>query len=218
MYKEEADDPVINALVSSLKNTIDANQNKRAGGFSKENTEMTEAILKYKNEHPEATQREISNAVGCSVGKVNKALANSNFNTNDNSNLNNNSVNLNMNDVQNYTPKSAYAEKAAVAEGDFICEKRRLEELQEEELDSLLKDLRIGRGGGMTYSVLYKKYNLYDGSLSKDTINDIKRIKDDLETQEYFRKQREAADRTMKHFVDLFSNEYDEEGEDTDED
>ena len=70
-----------NMLMCGLKNTIDANQERRAQGFNRENTDQTDAILKYVELHPDATQREIANATNCSIGKVNKVLSN---NSNDN--------------------------------------------------------------------------------------------------------------------------------------
>ena len=105
LYQKESEDELSNLLVSGLKNTIDANQKKRASAFeSKENKRITESVLKFKAENPNATQREIASAVGCSLGKVNTALAKSNnantnnyTNRNSNSNNNTNSMNVNMN-------------------------------------------------------------------------------------------------------------------------
>lgn len=61
----------------TTKTTIDKSIERRSNSFSKENTEQTEKIMKYKEEHPDATQREISEATGISVGKVNKVLKSS---------------------------------------------------------------------------------------------------------------------------------------------
>lgn len=46
----------------------------RRRGFGSENIEQTNAIKAYILDHPEATQREVANFVGCSLWKVNKVL------------------------------------------------------------------------------------------------------------------------------------------------
>ena len=46
----------------------------RRRGFGAENTAQTESIKEYYQNHPEATQREIAEAVGCSLGKVGKVI------------------------------------------------------------------------------------------------------------------------------------------------
>ena len=58
----------------TTKTTIEKSIERRSNSFSKENTEQTNKILKYKEENPNATQREIADATGISVGKVNKVL------------------------------------------------------------------------------------------------------------------------------------------------
>ena len=61
----------------TTKQTIDRSINRRASGFSRENTDQTEKIMRYKEEHPDATQREIAEATNTSLGKVNKVLKDS---------------------------------------------------------------------------------------------------------------------------------------------
>lgn len=193
LYKEEAEDPMINALVSPLKNTIDANQDKRSNGFGRENKEMTEAIIRYKDEHPEATQREIADAVACSVGKVNKVLSsntNSNINDNNNTNLNSNTMNVNVNTIHN-SKESANA----------LVKKRNLEDLEDKDLEDLLKDLRLGKKSGMTYAVMYKKYNLANGVLSKESQEKIKEIQKERKEERYFQEQEDAIKR-----LNLYAN------------
>ena len=65
---------------STIKEKIDASQEHRSRGFIKEDTEITQKIIDYKNNNPESTQRDIADAVGCSLGKVNKVLK-SNYST-----------------------------------------------------------------------------------------------------------------------------------------
>lgn len=48
--------------------------NNRRRGFGTENVEQTQAIQCYYIDHPEATQRAIAEAVGCSSGKVNTVV------------------------------------------------------------------------------------------------------------------------------------------------
>lgn len=48
--------------------------NNRRRGFGAEDVALSDAIRKYHAEYPEASQRAIAEAVGCSVGKVNKTL------------------------------------------------------------------------------------------------------------------------------------------------
>lgn len=128
LYQEESNNPMIKMLIAGLKNTIDAGQEKRAKCFNGEDTELTTKIIEYKNANPDASQRNIADACGCSVGKVNKVLnsnnnLNNNSNSNSNSNSNNNSVNVNVNTTEEE-------------------EKRGLEDLTEEELESISDDYR----------------------------------------------------------------------------
>jgi len=124
LYQKEHENPMVRMLYIGLKDTIDANQNRREKGFSKADIETTKQILQYRADHPSATQRDIAKALDCSLGKVNSALKSNNANVNDNSNsnlnTNNNGVNVNMN-----TSPSQY---------------RALEELTDEELNSIKKD------------------------------------------------------------------------------
>jgi hypothetical protein len=102
-YEIEPTDPFVQMMLMSIREQIDASQNRRAGGFNRENTAQTKAILDYYKEHPDASQDAISKALGISKGKVNKVLkdlpkdnrdidnGNSNNNDNNNSNINNNS-------------------------------------------------------------------------------------------------------------------------------
>ena len=166
LYGIESSEPIIKMLVCGLKNTIDANQAKRAQGFSREDTEKTKAILNYKAEHPEATQRTIANAVHCSLGKVNSVLTdNNNDNIYTNTNPNSNSVNMNVN-TNNVCSHETLSK-----------EQRRLEELSDIELDGLKADLIAGKKAGKTYPVLYKEYHLTNGSLSANTLAEINEIK-----------------------------------------
>jgi len=158
LYSKESDDPTTQMLVCGLKNTIDANQAKRARGFTKENKEQTEAIKKYKEEHPEATQREIAEKVGCSAGKVNKALSNNNLNTNSNTNTNLNSANVNMNTIS----PSQFVNASRM---------RRLEDLTDDELDSIRRDYKRGISYNETKARL--GLNCY---ISKETHKEVEEI------------------------------------------
>ena len=151
LYQEESDNPIIKMLVSGLKNTIDAGQTKRARGFNGENKEKTEAILKYKQEHSDASQREIANACGCSIGKVNKVInsnLNSNNNINNNSNSNINSVNVNVNTEEKKKENP----------------KRKIDDLEDHECEDIYKRIKNHE----SYISISNRYNLEPGSITKD--------------------------------------------------
>lgn len=74
LYKQEPTNPISCMFIAGLKNAIDAGQEKRARGFAQENTEQTAAIKEYKRQHPDASYRQIAEAVGCSKSKVGKVL------------------------------------------------------------------------------------------------------------------------------------------------
>ena len=198
LYQKESEDPLIKMLVAGLKNTIDAGQEKRKKGFpSKENKETEEAILKCKAENPKATQREIANIVGCSLGKVNKVLnANltTNNNVNDNSNTTSNSMNMNVNKVHDSSSE-------IVITGDESRGKKRiLTDLEDEELESLVRDLKAGVKAGKTYPVLYKEYNLENAVLSKNTINEIQDILKTREEQVLLLKREQLKKQIEREF------------------
>lgn len=72
LYQKESENPMIKMLVSGLKNVIDAGQEKRARAFG--NSEIYEEIIQYKKDHPDASLREIGEALGCSKNTVDRAL------------------------------------------------------------------------------------------------------------------------------------------------
>lgn len=74
LYEEEPTDSMVQLFVEGLKGQIDGSQNRRARGFSSENIEQTKLIIKYHEEHPDASQNEISKVLGISKGKVNKVM------------------------------------------------------------------------------------------------------------------------------------------------
>lgn len=180
LYEETPVDPIIRIFITGLMNTIDANQEKRKRGFDKEDTELTQNIIDYKNQNPDSTQREIAEACKCSPAKVNKVLKNSNYpnsnpNANDNSNLNINTVNVNTN-----TFSCCETEKE---------EKKELEDLTDKELNELLQEYKKKT----PYVQLYKKYHLKDNLLDKklpeiiDKINRNRKAQKEIEdTAEMF--------------------------------
>lgn len=68
-------EPVLSGIRKILwpttKTTVDSSIKRRRSGFG-EDTDKSEEILQYKRDNPDATQRGIADAVGCSLGKVNK--------------------------------------------------------------------------------------------------------------------------------------------------
>ena len=74
LRQEESEDAVVQLLVEGLKGQMDSSQNRRSRGFGGENIEQTKQIITYYEEHPNASQNEISKELGISKGKVNKVL------------------------------------------------------------------------------------------------------------------------------------------------
>lgn len=164
LYKVTPADPQINMLITGLKDTIDAGQSKREKAFRGEDIELTRKILSYIEEYPEASEREIAKALECSNGKVNKVKQKygiSNKNNNFNPNLNSNNNTMSMSGSKNATPS--------------LQRKRLLEDLSEEELESLLKKFKKR----VKYQELYEEYNLASGCLNKDLELSVQRIKDE---------------------------------------
>ena len=58
---------------NTIKEKIDASQKNRSKGF-REDTVMTQKVIDYKQQNPEASVRDVAKAVGCSIGKVSKSL------------------------------------------------------------------------------------------------------------------------------------------------
>ena len=85
---------------NTIKEKIDASQKNRSKGF-REDTGMTQKVIDYKQQNPEASVRDVAKAVGCSIGKVSKSLnstpistsTTTNTTTNTNTTMNVNSVN-----------------------------------------------------------------------------------------------------------------------------
>lgn len=100
--------PPVKYFWNTIKEKIDASQEHRSRGFSKVDTETSDKIISYKNEHPESSQREIADAIGCSLGKVNKTLKNEASANNTNTSIITNTItttsttmNVNMNTEDN---------------------------------------------------------------------------------------------------------------------
>lgn len=81
---------------NSIKEKIDSSQKNRSKGF-REDTDLSQKILDYKATNPTASQRNIAEAVNCSVGKVNKVLNTSTDNNNNTSTTTNTNTNTTMN-------------------------------------------------------------------------------------------------------------------------
>ena len=83
---------------NTIKEKIDASQKNRSKGF-REDTGMTQKVIDYKQQNPEASVRDVAKAVGCSIGKVSKSLnstpisTSTTTNTTTNTTMNVNSVN-----------------------------------------------------------------------------------------------------------------------------
>lgn len=106
----------------TTKTTIDKSIERREKGFRRENIEQTEAILKYKTENPDATQREIGLATRTSVGKVNKVLkecSSSSF-TGSNTNSNTTSITSSEREHEHHSCSASHKEMASPKKVDFF--------------------------------------------------------------------------------------------------
>ena len=71
--KPITDDELMLLIGETLLETIDSSQNRRSRSFG-ENMELTRSILETVRDHPEYSQDNIKEIVGCSKGKVNKVI------------------------------------------------------------------------------------------------------------------------------------------------
>lgn len=186
----------------TTKASIDKSIERRSGGF-RENTEQTERVLKYKEENPEATQREIAEATGISVGKVNKVLkANSSSNT-----ISNTDSNSNSNSSSNSIREHEHEHDSLLTEEETEEEKERvLEELTDEELNNLLRRYR----GKEKYANLQKDFNLQYGILSKEIPSQIETILKERHKEEIDKKREEDIDRILASSAAFSNIDYDE--------
>lgn len=205
LYQEESDEPITNGLVSALKNTIDAGQDKREKGFNGENFEQTKMVAEYYRDHPNASQRAIVDALGGAVKKtkVQKTLAKikesglsideyienvinpnltNNGNNNSTSNSNNNSKTTTTTSRESSSTELANAQTTASTmpseeeKKESRTEgKRLLKDLSDEELTSLLEDFRRE----VKYKELQVKYNLANTETNSDLGKRIETIQDE---------------------------------------
>ena len=213
LYQKDSEDVMIRMFITGLKNTIDAGQSKRERGFkgkhNSEDVELTNKIIEYKKEHPDESQDKIAKACNCSKGKVNKVIKrmneevdshlNSNSNLNDNDNLN---LNLNLNTNSMTVTVTEESQKSQSREEEKkekdLNNKRRLEDLTDEELDNLKYDYK----SKVKYTELYKKYNLAD-RIDNTLLSKIFEIKKDRERE--YRKQ-EANERLLNNDDNFYVN------------
>lgn len=149
----------------TTKSSIDKSIQRRASGFSnsRENTEQTEKVIKYKEENPNATQREIADATGISVGKVNKVLKGSSFsNTDSITNSTSTSNSISEREHEHVSPENANAKREI---------ERELEDLSEEELKSIISDFY----NKVKYKTTKERLNLKN-EITKDTIKEVEGI------------------------------------------
>ncbi len=149
----------------TIKTTIDKNVEKRSSGF-RENTEQTEKILKYKEENPKATQREIAEATGVSLGKVNKVLKASSITSSITNTITNTSSSSSSNTIREH--EHEHEEKKE----EKREKERDLEDLTDEELNNLLRKFR----GRESYANLKKEFHLANGVLDKELSSKIESI------------------------------------------
>lgn len=154
---------VIRFVWHTTKSTIDKSIERRSNGFVREDTDKTEKVLEYKKQNPNATQREIAEATGISVGKVNKVLKN---NLISNTDTNTDTITKSF---ANTTSEREYEHVSQKCSDDKreIKKNRILNDLTKKEKEEIVKHFR---NGTMQYSEMYKHYGLTSGCLTKDTI------------------------------------------------
>lgn len=163
----------------TTKSTIDANIKRRERGFGREDTEQTDNILQYKKENPNATQRQIAEATGCSSGKVNKVLKSASSSTADtftDTSTYSHSITTREREREHASQGGAFAEKTELKSRED-SRKRSLEELSYEEKTELVAHYK---NRTMLYPVMYKHYNLLDGCLNKETLS---KLEEDMRQQ-----------------------------------
>lgn len=155
---------VIKYIWHTTKASIDKSIERRSNGFTKEDTEKTEKVLNYKKENPTATQREIADATGVSVGKVNKVLNKDAFD----------SISITDSNTSSISTTSIEREHEHDSHEDTTVKKesekkkdRKLEELSDTEQNEIIRHFR---NGTMKYGEMYKQYHLIYGCLTKESI------------------------------------------------
>lgn len=196
LYEIETDDvkhPPIKYFWNSIKEKIDASQNHRARGFQKEDVELTNKIIDYKNNNLNSSQREIAEVFSCSVGKVNKVLKNYNAtSTNTITSTSTTTMNVNVN--------------AHDSQGE---NKRNLKDLTEEELVGISEKIENGE----KYIDVQNQYNL-SCRISKETPNEcyeiIQKRKDAQKRKQIDDKIGNLYDRLAEYIGRERSNRFDE--------
>ena len=149
LYETEIDavkKPPLKYCWNTIKEKIDASQEHRARGFSKENSELTQQIIQFKEDNPEASQRDIAEALGCSIGKVNKVLKQYPFTTTPTST---NTITTTSTTTSTSVNVNVNAHDSPIG--------REIEELSYGESRELTQELAQGKA---RYSDLMQKYNL----------------------------------------------------------
>ena len=139
----------------TTKTTIDKSIERRSKGFGKEDTEKTDKVLEYVKDNPNATQREISEATGVSLGKVNNVLkeVNKECNSTTDANTYTNTIPTTntLSDTNTYTVSCSITNTTSEREHEHDShaekkktenKKRTLEDLSDEELRSIIEDYR----------------------------------------------------------------------------
>lgn len=167
LYEKEPEfDGMLDVIWPTTKASLDAGIERRKRGFRKEDTEKTKRILDYHSKNPEASQATIAANTESSVGKVNKVLQRErSFNP----------------DFDTSAHPSSYTSHEREREQSHVTQDKRraLEELEDEELKSLLGDFQ----SKISYKTLYSKYNLIGNSLDKHLRTTIEKLMSDREAE-----------------------------------
>lgn len=185
LYEEEPEKKgLIKLFFPTLKEKIDASQKNRARGFSREDKEMTAKIIEYKKANPNASYRQIAEALGCGKTKVGDVLKGMDFTDTDTNTFTNTNTTTTTNtstDTDTDSPlldtEESQKDNANASEGAKApqTEDRKLEELSEEELKELQRLIELNDKDKYSYINLKKMFNLKK-RVSYDMIKEIDAI------------------------------------------
>lgn len=189
--------PPVKYFWNTIKEKIDASQEHRSRGFSKADTETADKIISYKNDHPEASQREIADAVGCSLGKVNKTLksevSTNNINTSITNTIATTSTTVNMN---------VNTDEIKVFIMESFKKKHKWKQIQ--------SDIKDQFGQDITYDFIKETIDAYtdNNNILESLKYNIKKEKDKLKAAEDFKNDCEKAKTEINIVIDACEGKF----------
>ena len=189
--------PPVKYFWNTIKEKIDASQEHRSRGFSKTDTETSKKILDYKQEHPEASQREIADAIGCSLGKVNKTLKNdSNINNTNTDTTTNTTTSTTMNMNVNIT------DEVKVFIMESFKKKHKWKQIQD--------DIQNQFNQSVTYDQIKDSIDEYksNNNILENMKYQIQREKKKIEMDNQFKKECEQASAEVNIVIEMCERKF----------